>query len=620
MKNNVKAFILAAGYGERLGPITEHIAKPLLPILGKPILQDVIGRVSAIPVNNICINLHHQKNVIKEYIKGLPLYGNITIFNEQTIYGTGGALKNAEKFINDNVFLVHNSDISSDIDLNKLLEDHFSSKNIATLAVHEHAPLNNIGIDKNGYLKGVKKYNEESEGLKWLAFTGIAVYNAEFLQYIPSGYFSVVDAWIRVIREGKRIGTLDVSGCYWNDIGTPSSYASTVFDRLRNEGESIYIHPSVSGCENADLGMFTVIENDCVIEQGVSLRNCIVLPGSHIRNSVCSNNCIIGMDFTIELSDKSFLNANEKAQLIGTGGSDRKYYRTEKCGKNAVIMESGDNAEDFKRYIEINNFFNKYSIPVPEIFEIEPDKSMVTIEDLGDITLNSWLKCKRGEIEIEEIYRKILDILINIHTELNKYISECPIIQNRVFDYKHLRWESSYFLERFVKGIKGKVIKNPSLLNNELHQLAKKTESLAKTVIHRDFQSQNIMITKGNAPRVIDYHGSRLGPPEYDVVSISWDPYYRLEDTLRDRLINYYIERIEDKLGKDRDKIEFSESLLLCRLQRHMQALGAYGFLSMVKNKKYFMKYIPEGLRLLKEDIMLKKDEYPALHEMIMEL
>jgi aminoglycoside/choline kinase family phosphotransferase len=127
------------------------------------------------------------------------------------------------------------------------------------------------------------------------------------------------------------------------------------------------------------------------------------------------------------------------------------------------------------------------------------------------------------------------------------------------------------------------------------------------------------MIIKGGIPRVVDYQGARMGPPAYDVVSLLWDPYYRLDDDMRERLLEYYIEEIKNS-GIFFNETDFKETLLPCRLQRHMQALGAYGFLSKMKGKKYFLKYVPEGLRLLKEDISLSRDEYPELYNLVMGL
>jgi aminoglycoside/choline kinase family phosphotransferase len=128
------------------------------------------------------------------------------------------------------------------------------------------------------------------------------------------------------------------------------------------------------------------------------------------------------------------------------------------------------------------------------------------------------------------------------------------------------------------------------------------------------------MVTRGGIPRLIDYQGARIGPPAYDVASLLWDPYYRLEGRVRERLLNYYIERVQEKSGADFNEGTFRDTLLPCRLQRHMQALGAYGFLSSVKGKKYFLKHVEEGVRLLREDISMAKEEYPALYRLALAL
>jgi aminoglycoside/choline kinase family phosphotransferase len=214
------------------------------------------------------------------------------------------------------------------------------------------------------------------------------------------------------------------------------------------------------------------------------------------------------------------------------------------------------------------------------------------------------------------MYRRVLDILIPMHTVATAHAHECPLLETRIFDYEYLRWETTYFLERFIEGIKNRKIDNTSL-NDEFHRLALRVDSFPKTIVHRDFQSQNIMITRGGIPRVLDYQSARIGPRAYDVVSLLWDPYYRLGDDVRERLLDYYISKVNDRTSFERG---FQETLLPCRLQRHMQALGAYGFLSTVKGKTYFQKHIPEGVRLLKEDVSQTGNDYPALHRLAMEL
>ncbi len=642
MSKTFNVFILAAGLGERLRPITYHIPKPLLPVLGKPVLQLVLERVSPLPVNKIGINLHHKKKDIEDWIKQSSFYGKIKLFPEEQILGTGGALKNAEAFLKDSAFLVHNSDVLSDISLERLLEHHFSSENLVTLAVHDFPKFNNLIIDENGSLKEVGKRGNPSisspgKGWRRVAFTGIAVYEPEFLKFLPAGASSVVDAWFKATSAGYRIGTLDVSGCYWSDIGTPNAFAAAVFDALRADGEVVYVHPSVKRCKNIDLQGYVVIEGGCIFDKNVSLKNCILLPKCNFispphppltkggqeggKGEFLFKNCIINPDFKIDLNEPEIIGLSEEGgQLIGTGGSDRKYYRIRKGDKSVVLMHCNSDDPDFERQIEYTRFFLKHSIPVPELIEVEPEKKQAIFEDAGDISLYSYLKCPREETEIENIYRQVIDVMVMIHTEATEHAAESPLLRERIFDYEYFRWETEYFIKRFAEGIRNIKVENISSLEKEFHHLASKADSFPKTIIHRDFQSQNIIITKNQKLRIIDYQGIRIGPPAYDVASILRDPYYRIDVDMRERLLDYYISQMNNKIGQNFDEDYFRETLLPCRLQRHMQALGAYGFLSSVKGKKYFLKYAPEGLRLLKEDIHLSKNEYPELYNLIMKL
>ena len=655
---NLSVFILAAGLGERLSPITNHIPKPLLPILGKPVLQSVLEKVTSLPIDKIGINLHHKKEIIENWIDQSP-FNSIQLFPEKPVLGTGGALKNAEDFLKDSTFLVHNADIVSDIDLQQLIDFHLTSHNFATLAVHDYPEFNKLAIDERGFFRG---FSSSSGGKKNLAFTGIAVYQPEFLRFLPSGVSSVTDAWLKAVTAGGTVGTFHASGCYWTDIGTPSSYTKAVINELRRNGETVYVHPSVTDCNSFEMDGYVVIENGSRLGQGISLRNCIVLPGTEIAKTGQDDktpqcfltlfwetgpdpykgqlyeNCILGPGFKIDLSESDLFDSAEgNSFLIGTGGSDRKYSRVKLDKHSAVLMQCPDGDPDFQRHIEYTHFFRGHSIPVPELIDIASDNKTALFEDFGDLSLYSWLKCPRDRGMIEKMYKKVIDIFILIHTEVTEHISECPLLRKRIFDYEHLRWETGYFVERFVEGVSKLKTGNLPELNEEFHRLALKVDSFPKTIVHRDFQSQNIMIAKGGIPRIIDYQGARIGPPAYDLASILWDPYYRLEDNLREKLLDYYINKITNPpqspfakvglrgiIGKEGQKEisekEFRDTLLPCRLQRHMQALGAYGFLSSAKGKKYFLKYVPEGLRLLKEDIELSKKEYPELYKLVISI
>lgn len=634
----INAFILAAGLGERLRPATSQLPKPLLPILGKPVVERILEKISGLSFEHIGMNLHHKGQAIQEWILASRYAETVQLFYEDPVLGTGGALKNAGSLLDDALFLVHNADILSDVSLTTLIERHESSGDLVTLAVHDFPEYNSVWIDDEGLLIKVgSKKPEGGNGLRPVAFTGIAVYSPEFLQLLPEGYSSVVSSWLKAVSLGRRVGTVDFTGCSWRDIGSPHSYATAVFTMLRAEGETVYIDPSID-CSRLEMGAYSVIEKGSLFKGAARLTNCITLPGASVKDGAHIEDAIVGKDYRIPIPQTQImlnnidgdimsmpilsnyfngLSDNASIALIGVGGSDRRYYRITDKGRNAVLMSCSEQDADYRRHIAYTEFFGKYSIPVPELRGVDTERRSALFEDLGDISLYSWLKCRKDPEHRERMYRKVLDIVIDLQNHVTAHVSECPELQGRVFDYEHLRWETDYFIDRFVRAVRGLEVDNRRPLEREFVRLARKVDSFAKTIVHRDFQSQNIMVVGDGIPRIVDYQGARIGPPAYDIASILWDPYVRIEEDMRERLLDYYIEKKNDSLNNTFEGTGFMHVLLPCRLQRHMQALGAYGFLSQVKGKTYFLKYIPMALHYLNEEIAFVRDEYPALYGLI---
>ena len=198
----------------------------------------------------------------------------------------------------------------------------------------------------------------------------------EILKFLPAGVSHATTAWIAAAKAGHKVQALDFTGCYWTDIGTPASYASAIIDMLHTDGESVYIHSSVKECSDVDMDGHIVVERESILTKGSSLRNCIILPGSTAKSGEHYENCILGADFRIDLKESEITGAltDESKVLISTGGSDRKYYRIEKDGKTAVLMECGKGDPDFERHIEYTKFLSRYSIPVPDLFEAKKMK------------------------------------------------------------------------------------------------------------------------------------------------------------------------------------------------------------------------------------------------------
>ena len=130
---------------------------------------------------------------------------------------------------------------------------------------------------------------------------------------------------------------------------------------------------------------------------------------------------------------------------------------------------------DFERQIIYTEFFRRHSLPVPEMYGADRELKQAIFEDLGDLSLYSWLKCRRGPEITETVYCRVLDILAKLHTSISSNSAECPLLCSRVFDYEHLRWETGYFLERFVRGLMGIAIEDEHKLESELSMLAKES-------------------------------------------------------------------------------------------------------------------------------------------------
>ena len=637
-------FLPAAGLGERLRPVTDHIPKPLLPLLGRPLIGIILGKLTSICEGKIGVNLHHKPDMIREWFKSSPYANQVTFFQEEDLLGTGGALKNAEPFLAGGHFIVHNADILLDISFSKLTETHFAQGNIATLVTHRNPALSNVVIDENDCVIDVENPGDSRPNpariAKKVAYTGVAVYSPDILRFLTPGVSHATAAWIAASKAGYKVKTVDFTGSYWSDIGTPASYSAAVLDTLRMIGETVYCSSSARAGE-IDVDGYAVIEQGCAVRGGTKLRNCIVMPGTEIFGK--HENCIIGPDYEIPLAEQDMQPATyavqrkdiglagtffswfdgpalgkgsiAQASLIGLGGSDRRYFRVVKGTMAAVLMECKKDDPDYERHIAYTKFFQANGIPVPKLLGTDEPGRRALFEDLGDQSLYSWLRFPHDSEIIEAQYRRVLDILVALHGRATEHVDECPLLAARIFDYDHLRWETSYFIERFVTGLKKARIADRKSLDEDLHHLAKAVSSFMPGIVHRDFQSQNVMV-KAGIPHVIDFQGARMAPPAYDVASILWDPYRRLDDAMRERLVSYYIEEMK-KTGKEFDANSFRETLLPCRLQRHMQALGAYGFLAVVKGKKYFLKHVPEAMRLLREETAAAQNDYPVLHQLV---
>src|SRR5437667_8422150 len=210
-------------------------------------------------------------------------------------------------------------------------------------------------------------------------------------------------------------------------------------------------------------------------------------------------------------------------------------------------------------------FLAHHGVPVPALFSADSPNKRALFEDLGDTSLYAYLKLPHDAASIEGIYRAVLRSLVTLHATATQHVHECLLLEARIFDYDYLRWETTYFLDRFVTGLRRVEVASRPALDEAFHRLAQCVFTKPKVIIHRDFQCQNIMVHAGG-PRIIDYQGARMAPPAYDIASLLWDPYHRLDDRMRERLLAYYLDQMKADRLREVDEMFFLVILGACVL------------------------------------------------------
>jgi NDP-sugar pyrophosphorylase family protein len=241
----MKAMILAAGFGSRLGPITERTPKCLVSVGGKAMLEIVAERLLSAGVSEIVINVHYLSEKVEKFIAEKNNFGTtVHISREDSLLGTGGGLKKAWPFLaGDEPFFVHNADVFSKIDLKEMYAYHQSTGAMVTLGVMERPTSRPLFFSSQGLLCGYENRKEETGEVfgdeanpRPLAFSGIQVISPSFLPFLEdhTGAFSSIPPFLRAARAGHKVQLFDVSTSFWVDMGTPEKLAEV---RTAVEGE-----------------------------------------------------------------------------------------------------------------------------------------------------------------------------------------------------------------------------------------------------------------------------------------------------------------------------------------------------------------------------------------------
>jgi NDP-sugar pyrophosphorylase family protein len=550
--------ILAAGMGTRLLPYTQKTPKPLFPVAGQPLLDITIHALKNAGSKAIIINTHHLHQQIVSFIKGkkygIPVYTR----HEPVILGTGGGIKNVIDFFDDQPFMVVNSDIVTNIDLRKVYDYHLNHKYPVTLVLYDNPMFNSVSFDKNKFITNFEKESSIPSG-NMLTFTGIQVINPEVLDSIPANVFSsIIDAYRKMISKGERIKAIISEKYYWQDIGTPVSYKRTVFDTMAP------------------------------------------------------------VAFKKAFSEN--IPYNVKQTKLKGDGSERKWYRLTVKNRSLVMADHGirENSEssEVDSFVAIGLHLHKAKIPVPKIHIYDTFSGLVFLEDLGDIKLQTLVQKAENQEVIFSHYKSVINQFIKMSVSGAADFELSWTYQSETYD-KNLIMEKEcrYFVEAFLTGYLA-IPSNFEDLKNEFSLIADGALlSSFQGFMHRDLQSRNIMVNNEDY-YFIDFQGGRMGPIEYDLASLLIDPYVSLPYPVQDQLLEYCIEKLLCSVDFDPDK--FRVCFKYCTLTRNFQILGAFGYLSKVKGKTYFEKYIPTAVETLKKNLFSPSNlKFPKLMQVV---
>jgi N-acetylmuramate 1-kinase len=283
-----------------------------------------------------------------------------------------------------------------------------------------------------------------------------------------------------------------------------------------------------------------------------------------------------------------------KLEPIKKGGSDREFFRVSLPAKTSfILMHYGDEVEENAHWMNINRFMISLDIFVPRVLAQDVSRHFILLEDLGDVDL--WSKRSLPWTQRRDYYFQVLTQIHRLHSfELKSIPVDLQLSES--YGSRLYKWEHDYFLENLVgEACKIKLSSSDSAkLMKESDALSARLQKIEPCLIHRDFQSQNIMIKNGR-PVLIDFQGMRQGCLFYDLGSLICDPYVAFEDEERNELLNFYYELMNPAYSRN----EFVNNFWIGSVQRLLQALGAYGFLGLKKNKPAFLGYISNGLENL---------------------
>ena len=305
-------------------------------------------------------------------------------------------------------------------------------------------------------------------------------------------------------------------------------------------------------------------------------------------------------------------------EAVAADGSIRRFFRLRFAdNSSAILIAPGENSAAAKQEAKaawlIGRHLAACGAPTPRLYAFDEASWALLCEDLGRAQLcavaaglNQHDPSQRQKLI--GLYQETIEALLTMQLQAAVGFSPAWCCDTPVYDKDlMLARESGYFLRAFWQDLLGQ--DEPAALAGDFSQLADAAALAPATFfLHRDFQSRNIMIHE-DRPRFIDYQGGRFGPLGYDLASLLIDPYVGLDQSIRQELLGFYLAELQKRLPVDEE--EFHRHFLALAIQRNLQILGAFAFLSQRRGKTFFAAYLQPALASL--DHLLTSETFLSL-------
>lgn len=299
-----KAFVLGAGLGTRLRPLTDQLPKPLIPVHHRPLVVRAFEHLRAAGVKDFVVNTHHLPEAWPAaFPDGTWQGGQVTFRHEPVLLETGGGLANVADLLEDGPFWVYNGDILTDVPLQPAWNAHLAQGNLVTLLLRSDAPVRNVAFDA---AEGRVLDLRNSLGLNHpdqRGFTGLYVVSPAFFRYlIPGKIESVVAGLLRAIAAGERIGGVPADRGQWLDLGDRSSYlAAHAAGRTGgfpsyapwSSAETAPVHREARVAAGAQVDADSSVGPGAIVESGAVVQGSVIWPGGRVAADARLTRCVV---------------------------------------------------------------------------------------------------------------------------------------------------------------------------------------------------------------------------------------------------------------------------------------------------------------------------------------